>query len=120
VEMQRDDASGVWSVTGAPEWRWRYYLYEVEVYAPSVQQVVVNRVTDPYSVSLSVNSQRSQVVDLGDPDLKPAGWDDLVKPAVADPVDIVVYELHVRDFSTGDPTVPEHLVGKYAAFTLTD
>jgi pullulanase-type alpha-1,6-glucosidase len=39
---------------------------------------------------------------------------------VADPVDIVVYELHVRDFSAADPTVPAELVGTYRAFTLPD
>lgn len=120
VRMQRDDASGVWSVTGEPGWKWQYYLFEVEVYAPSVAAVVTNRVTDPYSLSLAMNSQRSQFVDLADPMLAPEGWSELVKPPVSDPVDIVVYELHVRDFSAADPTVPEELVGTYLAFTLAD
>ena len=40
-----------------------------------------NLVTDPYSVSLSMNSLRSQIVDLGDAALKPTGWDALVKPS---------------------------------------
>ncbi|HET8986839.1 MAG TPA: pullulanase-type alpha-1,6-glucosidase, partial [Trueperaceae bacterium] len=120
LAMERDAASGVWSVTGSPEWNGQYYLFEVEAYAPSAGQVVTNLVTDPYSVSLSMNSTRSQVVDLNDPALAPPGWNALVKPAVADPVDIVVYELHVRDFSAADPTVPEELVGTYRAFTLPD
>ena len=120
LPMERDAAAGVWSITGSPEWRGQYYLFEVEVYAPSTGQVVTNLVTDPYSVSLSLDSTRSQVVDLNDPALAPPGWDALVKPAVADPVDIVVYELHVRDFSAADPTVPADLVGTYRAFTLPD
>lgn len=28
-----------------------------------------------------------------------------------------VYELHIRDFSASDPTVPERLRGKYLAFS---
>ena len=38
-------------------------------------------------------------------------------PQVA-PTDISVYELHIRDFSASDATVPEHLRGKYLAFSL--
>ena len=33
--MTRDDATGVWSVTGDAAWKGKYYLYDVEVYAPS-------------------------------------------------------------------------------------
>ncbi len=117
-EMVRDDATGVWSATGGADWKWQYYVFEVQVYAPSVGEVVTNLVTDPYSVSLSTNSTRSQLVDLADPKLAPPGWNELVKPAVDDPVDIAVYELHVRDFSADDDTVPPELVGTYAAFTL--
>ena len=35
----------------------------------------------------------------------------------ADPVDMSVYELHVRDFSACDSSVPAHLRGKYPAFS---
>jgi pullulanase-type alpha-1,6-glucosidase len=112
------DARGVWSVTGGPAWKGRYYRYAVTVWAPSVSSVVTNSVTDPYSVSLSVNSQRSQIVDLDDPALKPPGWDGLRKPRLDAPEDIALYELHVRDFSASDPTVPEALRGSYGAFAL--
>jgi pullulanase len=115
--MDRDDASGVWSVTGDPSWRWHSYLFEVEVFVPATGRVERNVVTDPYSLSLAMNSARSQIVDLRDPSLAPDGWDELVKPGVADPVDIVVYELHVRDFSAADPLVPSELAGTYLAFT---
>ena len=39
------------------------------------------------------------------------------KPALASPTDIVLYELHIRDFSISDETVPEKDRGKYTAFT---
>jgi pullulanase len=85
------------------DWWGRDYLYEVEVYAPTTGRVERNLVTDPYSLSLRMNSARSQIVDLDDPALKPPGWDALVKPPLADPVDAVIYELHVRDFSASTP-----------------
>jgi len=96
------------------------YLYEVKVYVPSTGKIETNLVTDPYSFSLSMNSKLSQIVDLNDADLKPQGWDKLDKPALAAPEDIVVYELHIRDFSINDPTVPAELRGTYKAFTVKD
>lgn len=112
--------TGTWSVLGQPDWNGKYYLFEITVYAPSTQRVETNLVTDPYALSLSVNSTRSQIVNLDDPALKPEGWDALAKPPVGAPEDISLYELHVRDFSASDETVPENLRGTYGAFTLDD
>jgi pullulanase len=120
VEPTYDEMSGIWSATGTPDWNGRYYLYEVVVYAPSTQRLETNLVTDPYALSLSMNSTRSQIVDLNDPTLKPEGWDTLAKPPLEAPEDITIYELHVRDFSAHDELVPEALRGTYLAFTLED
>lgn len=121
LNMTLDPATGVWSVTGRPSWEYRFYLYEVTVYAPSTQRIETNLVTDPYSVSLSMNSQRSQIVNLyDDASLMPPGWLELAKPELAAPEDIVLYELHVRDFSVSDDTVPANFQGTYMAFTVPD
>ncbi|MDJ0928762.1 MAG: pullulanase-type alpha-1,6-glucosidase [Gammaproteobacteria bacterium] len=117
VAMTLDEASGVWSVTGDNTWDRMFYRYELTVYAPTVGALVTNEVTDPYSISLSANSAYSQIVNLDDADLKPPGWDLMVKPALDAPEDIVVYETHIRDFSINDPLVMPGDRGKYAAFT---
>ena len=128
--MTFDEASGVWSYTTSTDWNYDYYRYQVDVYSPYTGVVEANTVTDPYSVSLSVNTfdvnneqplndQCSQVIDLlNDPVLKPSGWDTLSKPALPAPEDISVYELHVRDFSVFDTSVTDadHR-GTYKAFT---
>ncbi len=115
--MSLDADSGVWSYTGMSGWNGQYYLYEVEVYVHSTGQVEHNIVTDPYSFSLAMNSKRSQMVNLADPTLAPAGWDTLVKPPLVNPEDITVYEVHMRDFSVSDPLVPEEAWGTFKAFT---
>jgi pullulanase len=120
VPMRRDDTTGIWSVTGHPSWQGRYYTYLVSVYAPSAQLVVTNEVTDPYSLSLSANSVRSQLIDLSDPALAPPGWQALPKPPAVRPDQASVYELHIREFSATDATVPEPLRGTYSAFTVHD
>ncbi len=116
--MTLDAATGVWSITGDSSWNGKFYLYEVEVFARSTNRVENNLVTDPYSVSLSRNSQRSQILDLAAPAWKPAGWETLVKPRLDAPEDITLYELHVRDFSATDETVPPALRGTFKAFAL--
>jgi pullulanase-type alpha-1,6-glucosidase len=116
--MTADSDAGVWNIGGFSGWTGKYYLFEVEVFVNSTGNVENNIVTDPYSYSLAMNSARSQIVDLGAVALKPSGWDSLVKPSLVAPEDISIYELHVRDFSANDPSVPEALKGTYKAFTL--
>ncbi|MHB9755403.1 pullulanase-type alpha-1,6-glucosidase [Streptomyces sp. BYX5S] len=118
VAMRRDGKSGVWSVTGsASAWRGKEYRYAVRVWAPSVQKLVTNKVTDPYSVALTANSERSLVVDLDDRSLAPKGWAGLTKPEATPMKDAQIQELHVRDFSVEDTTTPAKDRGTYRAFT---
>ena len=117
VPMAWDPTTGVWTATGEASWLGRYYLYEVNVFVPRTGEVQSNLVTDPYAFSLSTNSTRSQIVDLTDLALQPEGWGALEKPVLEAPEDAVIYELHIRDFSISDVTVPPALRGTYLAFT---
>ena len=119
VDLRRD-TDGVWSASGRPQWDGASYLYEVDVYVPSTGAVETNVVTDPYSLALTTNSQRSVVVNLDDAELKPSGWDDLAKPPLEQPEDSTIYELHLRDFSISDESVPAAERGTYRAFTHED
>lgn len=120
--LNLDAASGVWSVTGDASWDKEFYLFDVEVYVPATDIVEHNLVTDPYAVSLSMNSTRSQFVDLtdtNDSSITPTNWTTFSKPALAAPEDIAVYEVHVRDFSRDDLTVDIANRGTFNAFTET-
>ncbi|GAB7193556.1 hypothetical protein NUM3379_42660 [Kineococcus sp. NUM-3379] len=113
----RQDRDGVWTASGERRWKGASYTYEVEVFVPETGKVERNVVTDPYSVGLTTNSERSLFVDLADPALAPHGWEKLRKPGLERPEQLSVYELHVRDFSISDRTVPAAQRGTYAAFT---
>ncbi|MFE4816657.1 pullulanase-type alpha-1,6-glucosidase [Streptomyces sp. NPDC056704] len=117
VAMKRNDTTGVWSVTGAKSWRNKPYRYVVKVWAPTVRKVVTNKVTDPYSLALTADSERSLVVDLKDRSLAPSGWSSLKKPKAVPLRDAQIQELHIRDFSVADKTVPAKDQGTYLAFT---
>jgi pullulanase-type alpha-1,6-glucosidase len=115
IPMTRD-GDGVWHAAGDRGWRGARYAFEVSVYVPALDEVVTNVVTDPYSLGLTTNAERSILVDLDDKTLKPPGWDRLRKPRLAQPEDSTIYELHARDFSASDPTVPPAHRGTYRAF----
>ncbi|MFJ8790466.1 pullulanase-type alpha-1,6-glucosidase [Streptomyces sp. NPDC102462] len=117
VAMRRDDTTGVWSVTGPASWKNKPYRYVVKVWAPAVGRIVTNRVTDPYSLALTADSRRSLVVDLDDRSLTPDGWSTLRKPRAVPLRDAQIQELHIRDFSVADETVPAGHRGTYRAFT---
>ncbi|MEU6521560.1 pullulanase-type alpha-1,6-glucosidase [Streptomyces sp. NPDC046924] len=118
ARMERDDATGVWSVTGPKSWKGKPYRYVVKVWAPSTREIVTNKVTDPYSLALTTDSKRSLAVDLGDRALAPEGWSNLAKPKAVPLKDAQIQELHVRDFSVEDRTAKRP--GTYLAFTGKD
>ncbi len=92
------------------------YLYDVEVWVPSTGKVEHNLVTDPYSVALTLDSTRSVAVDLSDRAFQPTQWRRTPSPKLKQDVDSTIYELHVRDFSAADTTVPAEHRGSYLAF----
>jgi pullulanase/glycogen debranching enzyme len=115
--MTRDAATGVWSASLRGDHAGDYYRYVVEVFVRGVG-VVRNLVTDPYSISLDADSQHSYLADLDDRALQPRGWDRDRAPETAPrQEDMSIYELHVRDFSASDRTVPAAHRGKFLAFT---
>ncbi|WP_349425371.1 pullulanase-type alpha-1,6-glucosidase [Microbacterium sp. LWS13-1.2] len=116
-EATWDAASGIWTIAGAKALKGDEYLWEVVVYAPTTGVIETNQVTDPYSVALTTNSQASVAIDLDDKQWRPKAWEKTKTPVVDRPVDRAIYELHVRDFSVTDESVPAAERGTYRAFT---
>jgi pullulanase len=120
VPLRFDARTGAWSAEISAAKAGQYYRYLVDAYVQGVGWVR-NLVSDPYAVSLSANGVRSYIADLADPDLAPPGWAERVTaPALARATDMSIYELHVRDFSANDTSVPAPHRGKYLAFAEAD
>jgi pullulanase-type alpha-1,6-glucosidase len=115
--MTEDAATGIWSVTINDDLKNAYYRFDLDVYHHETDDIELLQVTDPYSLSLSTNSELSQVVDLSDASLLPADWATSDVAITYAPEDITVYESHIRDFSVNDELGSASLNGKYGAFT---
>jgi pullulanase len=120
IPMQWNQNTGVWSASSSEPMRGKYYRYMIEGFIHN-HGMVRNFVTDPYSISLSANSKRSYIANLDDVHLKPKNWDASLFPnKVKHQTDMVIYELHVRDFSINDGSVSEQHRGRYSAFTQSN
>jgi pullulanase len=108
--------NGVWVAGGPSNWQDKYYLYSVKVWVPSDAAVDTNVTTDPYSIDIALNGTKSRITDLDSAETAPPGWDHDNSPPLNSFSDMSVYELHVRDFSVNDPTVPSAHQGMYDAF----
>ncbi|TWX72224.1 pullulanase-type alpha-1,6-glucosidase [Colwellia sp. C1TZA3] len=118
LTMVEDTKSGIWSVVGDSSLNGAYYQYQVRVYHPQSKKIETLITTDPYSLSLSVNSQYSQVVDLNDATTQPLNWQSQTVPRVENVEDNIFYETHIRDFSADDNALSNNKFrGKYKAFS---
>ena len=110
LEMQPSE-QGTWYLSLKENLANWYYRYWVTVHGRAQTAV------DPYVKAVAVNAQRGLIVDMRTTD--PAGWEDDCHQQLANPVDAVVYEVHVRDFSIDASSGMTHK-GKYLAFTEHD
>ena len=118
LAMVEDTNTGVWQVISDDQASYAYYKYQLSVYHPESQKIESLSVTDPYSLSLSVNSEYSQVVDLNDPITQPENWLNQPIPTVKNVEDNVFYETHIRDFSANEQRLSDpDFKGKYKAFS---
>jgi len=121
LPLVEDENTGVWQVVVPRVLDGSYYQYKVTVYHPISKQVEELITTDPYSLSLSMNSQYSQIVDLAADDTQPRHWKSHQVPEVKNVEDHVLYETHIRDFSSIDSKLSDsRFRGKYKAFSEQD
>lgn len=66
--------------------------------------------------AVGVNGKRAAILDMKDTD--PEGWENDRRPALASPADVIIYEMHHRDFSVDASSGINHK-GKFLALTET-
>jgi pullulanase len=84
---------GIWAARVAGDWLGRFYSYRVK--APGLDPT--EEVTDIYAHCTTGLDGRGLIVDLEATD--PEGFDPGAYVKLASPVDAIVYEVHVRDFT---------------------
>ncbi len=109
-QMSYDNSNGVWSTTIKGDLHGVYYTYVIQ------NGNVSSETQDVYSKATGVNSARSMVVDLER--TNPDGWENDKHVLVDEQTKAIVWEIHVRDFSSSNTSgISKEHRGTYLAFT---
>lgn len=107
--MERQE-KGVWSVELMHDVYGTYYTYTVE-FEHSIRFETI----DIYAKGCGVNGERGYIPDFRS--LDPEGWSESGRVVCKSPVDAVIYECNVRDFSiSGSSGLEWYKRGRYAGF----
>ena len=91
IKMKRTK-NGVWEATINKNLEGQYYTFQT-----FINEKWGEEVPDPYVKAVGVNGRRGQVIDFAK--TNPTGWKEDKKPALKNPTDVILYELHIRDLS---------------------
>ncbi|MGG9970753.1 type I pullulanase [Ferruginibacter sp. SUN002] len=91
IELKKS-TNGTWVTSLSGNHLGEYYTFCVEHNGKWLDEV-----PDPYAKAVGTNGKRAMIVDLKK--TNPTGWATDRSPVLKNPVDAVIYELHVRDAS---------------------
>ena len=108
LSMKEDDG-GLWRATVEGDLNGQFYTFDVKV-----DGAWLGDTPGVWAKAVGVNGDRAAVIDLDDTD--PQGWDKDVRPELKSFADIIIYEMHHRDFSIDSLSGIVH-GGKFLALT---
>ena len=108
IKQMQHVGAGKWKLTVKSDLKGKYYLFSV------YNNAQPDNTPGIFAKAVGVNGKRGAIVDLRDTD--PEGWNSDVRPTLNNPCDLVIYEMHHRDFSV-DLSSGLKNKGKFLALT---
>lgn len=108
VKMEPND-EGVWSAAVEKDLKGKFYTFNVKI-----NDQWQGDTPGIYARAVGVNGKRAAIIDWKD--TNPAGWDKDTRPSLRAPEDMIIYEMHHRDFSADSTSGIQHK-GKFLALT---
>ena len=108
VKMKRN-GTDQWTADIPGDLKGLFYTFQVQTGKKAMQET-----PGVFAKAVAVNGRRAAIVDMGE--TNPEGWDNDRRPLTKSPVDLVIYEMHHRDFSIS-PTSGLKNKGKFLALT---
>ncbi len=109
VHGLKKDKDGTWLIVLKGDKKNLYYTFQA-----LIGENWKNEVPDPQAKSVGVNGNRGMIVDFSE--TNPEGWETGKRPPLGCFGEIVIWEIHVRDFSI-HPSSGSKFPGKFLAFT---
>jgi pullulanase len=108
IRLERED-NGVWKGVVQGDHLDKFYAFNVRI-----GNKWLGETPGINARAVGVNGKRGAIIDLSA--TNPPGWDHDRRPALQSPADMIIYEMHHRDFSVHDSSGIRHK-GKYLALT---
>lgn len=109
TKQMRPLKNGIWEAILNGDWKNKFYTFQVKFDDEWLEETA-----GAYTKAVGVNGKRAAIIELKD--TNPDGWADDKKPELKNLTDIILYEVHVRDFSMS-PNSGMVNKGKFLAFT---
>lgn len=109
VHAMQKNSDGTWTANIAGDKQGFFYTFQVKVNGKWLDET-----PGIFAKAVGTNGQRAMVMDLRTTD--PSGWADDKSPEMKDASDIVLYEMHHRDFSVHESSGVANK-GKFLALT---
>ena len=100
---------GGWTADVKGDWKGKFYTFDI-----SGDKKNPRETPGVFATAVGVNGKRGAIIDMAE--TNPAGWEQDKRPALKSPADLVIYEMHFRDFSVS-PTSGLKNKGKFLALT---
>lgn len=100
---------GTWTLKVDEDLKGKFYTFQIKVNEKWLEET-----PGIWVKATGVNGKRAAIIDFAE--TNPAGWENDVRPPLKNFTDIILYEIHVRDFSVS-PNSGMKNKGKFLAFT---
>ncbi|MGC3979233.1 MAG: type I pullulanase [Paludibacteraceae bacterium] len=109
-DMKRSE-DGTWVAKVLGDLKGKFYTFQVKI-----EDKWLDETPGIWVKAVGVNGNRAAIIDMNE--TNPEGWNADKRPPLANPTDVSLYEIHIRDFSVS-PTSGMKNKGKFLAFTET-
>jgi len=108
LDMDRSE-KGTWTLKVDDNLKGKFYTFQVKIGEKWLEET-----PGMWVKATGVNGKRAAIIDFSE--TNPAGWENDTRPPLKNFTDIMLYEVHMRDFSMDSNSGIKHK-GKYLAFT---
>lgn len=108
LDMDRSE-KGTWTLTVDENLKGKFYTFQLKI-----DEKWLEETPGMWVKATGVNGKRAAIIDFAE--TNPAGWENDVRPPLKNFTDIMLYEVHMRDFSVS-PNSGMKNKGKFLAFT---
>ena len=109
TENMKRAEKGTWKFKIQGDLKGKFYTFQVKI-----DDVWLKETPGMWVKAVGVNGKRAAIIDMKE--TNPEGWELDKRPELQSFTDIIIYEVHMRDFSVAENSGMKHK-GKFLAFT---